>query len=322
MADDSTTRGIAALKAGDKLEARQLLRAAVARDPNDEAAWLWLSGAVESDAERAECLRHVVAINPGNTAAQRGLQALTRQNIPPQIRLKPIVRTAPPPATFIPGPFPYQGEGKTEVGESQPTAWYRQPWPLLILFVLVTPAWAWLVLSDRQQPRRIKIFAALVMGVYVPALCALLSTAASVTLPGETAPDFTLKDLNGYSYTLSGLRGHVVVLNVWATWCGPCRSELPDLAALHNAYRAQGLIVLGVNSGEDTSTVSSFLKNNWLPYTVLLDTNGHITRQYGVRAYPTTFFIDRKGVRRSTHVGTMSFKRFEAAVKPLLTEQP
>ena len=120
---------------------------------------------------------------------------------------------------------------------------------------------------------------------------------ADSALVGQLAPDFTLYDLDGNEVRLSDFRGQPVVLNFWATWCGPCRVEIPYVNKLYDKYKAQGLVVIGVNNEDDHATVRSFAEQN-ISYTVVL--NGGVQfRQYGITGIPTTFYIDREGVVRS-----------------------
>jgi peroxiredoxin len=106
--------------------------------------------------------------------------------------------------------------------------------------------------------------------------------------------DFTLKDLHGKKYTLSELRGKIVLVNFWATWCPPCRAEMPDLDAIYTHFQSQGLVILSL-SDEDPFKVSSFISpTNYHP-PVLLDTGGKIAKQLHVDGIPKTFVFDREG---------------------------
>jgi peroxiredoxin len=109
-------------------------------------------------------------------------------------------------------------------------------------------------------------------------------------------PDFSLVDAEGNPQRLSTLRGHVVLLNFWATWCPPCRAELPSLEALYQAYQDQGLTILAVASDrQGAQAVSPFIQQYRLTFPVLLDPSGEVTRLYGVASLPTMYFLDREG---------------------------
>jgi cytochrome c biogenesis protein CcmG/thiol:disulfide interchange protein DsbE len=148
--------------------------------------------------------------------------------------------------------------------------------------------------------------------------------AAADTSPsqGRLAPDFVLQDMNGKSVRLRDLRGQVVLINLWATWCPPCRAEMPDLAAVYNAYKAEGFVLLGVDDQERKETISDFLTRNPLPYPILLDVDSRVARAYSTDYLPASFLIDRRGVLRATLPGQSSRAQLEATLKPLLAEKP
>ena len=122
---------------------------------------------------------------------------------------------------------------------------------------------------------------------------------------GKLAPDFKFTDAEGKSVSLSDLRGKSIMLNFWATWCGPCKYEMPlieDLA--HDKEKAEkGLILLTINSGESADTVRRFMKEQGFSFPVLLDIQKSITRAYNVRAIPTTFFIGQDGIISKIKLG-------------------
>ena len=124
--------------------------------------------------------------------------------------------------------------------------------------------------------------------------------------PGAPATDFTLPDLKGDDVSLSDLRGRAVMISFWATWCGPCRIELPHIVEVYEEYRDQGFDVLAVNVREDPSRVSKYVEEAGLSFTVLLDTRGQVSKRYFVRGIPTNVFVDREGIVRAVHVGAMS----------------
>jgi cytochrome c biogenesis protein CcmG, thiol:disulfide interchange protein DsbE len=140
---------------------------------------------------------------------------------------------------------------------------------------------------------------------------------------GLRAPDFRLSGLEGGETALSDLRGSVTVLNFWASWCGPCRAEMPALDRLYRAEQGNGLAILAVNSTvqDDRTAVAAFVDEYGLSFPILLDLTGSAGRDYGVRALPSTFVIDRKGiVRRVLYGGPLSEAVLRAAVEPLMWE--
>ncbi len=148
--------------------------------------------------------------------------------------------------------------------------------------------------------------------------------AADIEAPagqGQPAYNFTLNDMLGKPVRLQDLRGKVVLVNLWATWCPPCLAEMPDLDAVYRAYRDQGLVILGVDDQEPGQTVSDFLVRNPLPYPILLDPDSRVARAYHVDYLPASFVVDKRGMLRATLPGQSSRSRLENAIKPLLAEK-
>jgi peroxiredoxin len=139
---------------------------------------------------------------------------------------------------------------------------------------------------------------------------------------GKTAPDFTLKSLDGKNLKLSEMAGNVVLINFWASWCGPCREEMPLLNALHNKYEPLGFTVLGVNVEEDVKGAKGFLKNFPVDFPVLLDNTNRVSKQFKVVAMPTTVVVDRDGNMRYLHQGYKSGDeaKYRQMVKTLVRE--
>ena len=126
---------------------------------------------------------------------------------------------------------------------------------------------------------------------------------ANATPVSGKAPDFTLKSNSGKNMKLSELRGQVVLLNFWASWCGPCRQEMPLLDALHKRYKKVGFTVLGVNVESDSSKARKYLSSVKVQFPILFDTTNQVSKTYKVEAMPTTIIIDRNGNMRYLHTG-------------------
>jgi peroxiredoxin len=139
------------------------------------------------------------------------------------------------------------------------------------------------------------------------AACALAATAAVPAItPSALAPDFTLHTMDGPNLRLKEQRGHVVMVNFWATWCGPCRQEMPQLNRLYEKYRASGFVLLGVNVDDDTRNAAQLAAKLGLKFPVLLDTDKTVSRQYDLATMPSTVIIDRDGKVRYVHRGYLA----------------
>jgi peroxiredoxin len=143
-------------------------------------------------------------------------------------------------------------------------------------------------------------------------------SAAETMEQGQPAPNFTTQTLSGSETALADYAGDVVVVNFWATWCPPCKAEMPGINAFYERHQADGLVVLAVNAQESESLVRPFIEANQFTFPVLLDPAGSVVDQYQVRSFPTTIIIDRDGVVRHVQVGMISEEELETAVAPLL----
>ena len=162
-------------------------------------------------------------------------------------------------------------------------------------------------------------------GISLLLLCFLsfagLNLAQAASLKGQ-APNFTLKSLSGKNLKLSEMTGNVVLINFWASWCGPCREEMPLLNDLHKKYEPLGFTVLGVNVEEDARNARGFLKNFPVDFPVLLDNKNQVSKRYNVIAMPTTVVLDRDGNVRYLHKGYKpgDEEKYRKMVKKLVRE--
>lgn len=139
---------------------------------------------------------------------------------------------------------------------------------------------------------------------------------------GFAAPDFTLETHGGETVSLADLRGQVVLVNFWATWCPPCRAEMPAIQQVYEAYRDQGFTVLAVDVQENEAQVATFVRESGLSFPILFDRDGSVSARYQVRAMPSTFFVDQNGViQEVTLGGPMTAAFIESQVAGLLAHE-
>jgi len=177
-------------------------------------------------------------------------------------------------------------------------------------------------LSDPPAPRR-KIFT-IVIGIWIGVLlggAAIVALAVSgkfsplgkgtgsgsaplaMAAVDDPAPDFETKNLNGETFRLSDQKGKVVVLDFWATWCGPCVREMPMLQEYQSKY--PGFVMLGVDQKEEAAKVKDFIDKSSIKYPILLDPDGKVSEMFQIMLLPTTIFIDEQGVVRFRHLGVL-----------------
>jgi peroxiredoxin len=129
------------------------------------------------------------------------------------------------------------------------------------------------------------------------------SSLAATDLAGQTAPDFALKSANGENLRLSEYRGDVVMINFWATWCGPCRQEMPLLDELYTRYQRVGFSLLGINIDDDSRRAMQMVEDLGVQFPVLFDERKEVSKLYEVEAMPVTILLDREGTVRHVHHG-------------------
>ncbi len=201
----------------------------------------------------------------------------------------------------------------------------------VVLFLLAVFAWAgWANWEYRKQAAELK-HSRMAQGELVPAPAGDTAQYAS-PLTGKAAPAFALDDLSGRKVTLAGYRGKAVLINFWATWCGPCRIETPWLVELRDKYAAQGFEILGVDSeaddakpgsdafNKDKAEVSRFVAQEKMPYPVLLDGDSLSEAYGGLDDLPASFFVDRSGKVIAATVGVTSESDIEDNIKKALAD--
>lgn len=181
--------------------------------------------------------------------------------------------------------------------------WIRRNWTAFSILVLVTCA-GWMI--------------------FTPPLPGTL-TGGQIPAPGEgfLAPDFALQDSQGQTVRLSDLRGKPVLVNLWASWCAPCKAEMPAMQEVYEAYSQHGFTILAVNTTfqDDQAAANAFVTERGLTFPVLYDLDGAVSRQYQVRSMPSSFFVDSEGViRRTVYGGPMPEALLRAEIERLLEE--
>ncbi|MFZ0030317.1 MAG: TlpA disulfide reductase family protein [Candidatus Cybelea sp.] len=137
-------------------------------------------------------------------------------------------------------------------------------------------------------------------------------------LVGEAAPVYSLRDDRGAAVSLDRYRGHVVVMNLWASWCPPCRAEMPDLQRLANAYAPSGLSIVGVNEGESSQRARAFADSLGIHFPIWIDSGQQYGRTYAALGLPTTVILDRRGAVVHGYDGALTLAQMESAVEPLV----
>lgn len=152
------------------------------------------------------------------------------------------------------------------------------------------------------------------------AFAIVAGTASSAIAPSTPAPDFSLHAMKGPNMRLKDQRGRVVMVNFWATWCAPCRQEMPQLNRLYEKYRTSGFVLLGVNVDEDASKAAEVATKLGVTFPVLLDADKTVSKLYDLSTMPSTVLIDRDGKVRYVHRGYLAGyeDNYEKQIRELL----
>lgn len=155
-------------------------------------------------------------------------------------------------------------------------------------------------------------------GSLFPGLFDNLSGDQPIAVPevNSPAPDFQLQSLNGEALRLSDFRGRPVMINFWATWCGPCQLEMPLIQKYYEMH-SPDLVVLAVNNDEPRASVQEFVDKMKLTFPILLDPGARVEDQYRVRAFPTSLFINREGLIRYQHIGILNEQQLVQYLKQI-----
>lgn len=156
----------------------------------------------------------------------------------------------------------------------------------------------------------------------VIALCIGFASPGLAKPSHAAAPDFTLKSQKGDNLKLSELRGKVILINFWASWCGPCRQEMPVLNELYQHYRSLDFTVLGVNVEQNSDNAESLLKEIPVSFPILFDNHNQVSKLYNVKGMPSTVIVDRDGNVRYTHIGYQAGteNEYQSKIRELIRE--
>lgn len=156
-----------------------------------------------------------------------------------------------------------------------------------------------------------------------PSSAGITTTFGRTPSVGDVAPDFTLKNLEGEKVSLSDFEGQPALINFWATWCAPCRIEMPLIEQMYQKYQDEGFVVLAVDVQESLTAVQWFVDNQKLTFPVLLDHDGEVANEtYRIRAFPTSYFVGRDGKITSAHRGMMDQQAMQRYMDQVLATQP
>ncbi|MET0287126.1 MAG: TlpA disulfide reductase family protein [Polyangiales bacterium] len=155
------------------------------------------------------------------------------------------------------------------------------------------------------------------------ALASLWAPNAQAVGDGSVAPEIALKDMAGKPVKLADLKGKVVLVDFWASWCGPCREELPVLEALYKKYKDKGLVIIGVGLDRETEKLTKFLRALPLSFPVVHDPSGAVAAKYEPPKMPSSYVIDKRGLIRHVHAGYRASDKalFEKELSALLAEK-
>lgn len=153
-------------------------------------------------------------------------------------------------------------------------------------------------------------------------IAAFFSATSQALSLGKSAPDFTLKSMMGQNLNLAEQRGNIIVINFWASWCGPCRTEMPILQEFHNQYQDLGVAVWGVNVEQQNQAGLDYIQELGVDFPIFFDASNTISAAYNVEAMPTTVIIDRNGNVRSVFRGYQKGyeKKYAKVIKQLIRE--
>jgi cytochrome c biogenesis protein CcmG/thiol:disulfide interchange protein DsbE len=177
----------------------------------------------------------------------------------------------------------------------------------------------WLLIGIMNQHLKKGLFMKRMLSISVVLTVFLFTACATQPEKKQKAPNFSLQTQNGKAIELSKLKGKVVLVNFWATWCPPCRAEIPDFIELYDSYKSKGFEIVGIALDEDGwSKVAPYIEEVKINYPVVLGSTKVVQQYGGIEAIPTTFIVDKKGYIVACQVGLLSKELLEQKLKSLL----
>ena len=180
--------------------------------------------------------------------------------------------------------------------------------------------------ANRRQQAQTRSIALIIGGIVILAVAGFFlffqptDTTSHLTPPrtGQSMPDLALSDLSGKMVRLSDFVGQPILINAWATWCPPCRAEMPLLHQFYLENKDEGFVLLAINAGETSTKVSQFIQQTGFSFPVLLDPDSASLERMGVFSFPTSILVGRDGIVKKVHVGLITPEILETEIAPLL----
>lgn len=178
----------------------------------------------------------------------------------------------------------------------------------------------------RRRKSQIQSISLVILGVALVVIFAISLPSNSLASinpikVGEPISNISLTDLQGNVVKLSDYAGKTILINAWATWCPPCRAEMPLLQSFYEAHQAEGFTMLAINAGEPQLAVSSFINQNGFSFPVLLDPNNGVLNQLGISSFPTSVLVSPDGIVQAIHVGMFTPETLETEIASQLTRK-
>ncbi|MCJ7434162.1 MAG: redoxin domain-containing protein [Anaerolineales bacterium] len=318
------------LREGKKQDALPLLAHYLRQYPNSVQAWWLLSFAISNVKKRIECMERVLRIDPEHKLAQARLEKLKGDVT------APFAETIAPDTAVVPNqrPQPDSPSAVLQKPHLQRKRIYHVFWDsLLVVMACITVGTTALgvTIIVRGSLGSASFTQFFIPPTQTPVGKPLINLPLTATIPesqiapetGYYAPDFSLINVNSNTRaSLSNCKGKAVIIYFWTTWCQYCKAQMPAVQTIYKNYKSRGLVVLAVDVGENASDVRKYRDANFLTFPILNDTDGDVSSEYRVTAFPTLFFVDPSGIISSVNIGSMDYAGLNNKVKIILGLAP